>query len=229
MAFDPKLKDAFIADVHRHLAAVGAKEWKTVLDAHPGIGVATKWRLIRETRGMAAPPGEIADARDRLVASVKKFPTTTRAQRAAKDLLDPDAVEIVDHLPAAPSPSYIAKNGDDGLRTIDFVAEIQTLYSDAKMLRAFGVKMKADPATGGQVEAIHNPNAFDKSIVRRANLLETAIRAVQEVWDLRTMQNFYETVIEEIGRESPAAQRRIMERLAALNARSGMTLGAMRV
>lgn len=229
MAIDPKDRKAFIEDVHRHLANVGAKDWNVVLDAHPGIGVASKWRLIREARGKAAPPGEISDARDRLVASVKKFPTTTRAQRMGKDRLDPSAEGVVDHLPAAPSPAYIAKHGDAGLRTIDFVAEIQSLYADASMLRAYSVKLKTDQATGEQVEAISNPNAFDKSIVRRANLLETAIKAVQEVWDLRTMQNFYETIIEEIGRESPEAQRRIMERLALLNARSGMTLGAMRV
>lgn len=227
-ALDPKIKEAFIATVHAHLAAVGAKDWSVVLDAFPNIGVATKWRMIREVREMPPPPGEIANARDRLVASVKKFPTTTRAQRAAKDKLDPSAEGVVDHLPAAPSPAYIAKHGDAGLRTIDFVAEIQSLYGDAKMLRAFGVKMKTG-ANGEQIEAIHNPAAFDKSIVRRAHLLETAINAVQQVWDLRTMQAFYETIIEEIGKESPAAQRRIMERLAVLNQQSGMTLGAMRV
>jgi hypothetical protein len=227
-ALDPKIKEAFLSAVHAHLAANGAKEWSVVLDAFPNIGVATKWRLIREARGMAPPPGEIQDARDRLVASVKKFPTTTRAQRAAKDKLDPSAEGVVDHLPAAPSPAYIAKHGDAGLRTIDFVAEIQSLYGDAKMLRAFGVKMKTG-ANGEQIEAIHNPAAFDKSIVRRAHLLETAINAVQQVWDLRTMQAFYETIIEEIGKESPAAQRRIMERLAVLNQNSGMTLGSMRV
>ena len=42
------------------------------------------------------------------------------------------------------------------------------------------------------------------------------------------MQNFYQTVIEEIGRESPECQRRIMERLAELNSKQGMTM-AMRV
>jgi hypothetical protein len=38
------------------------------------------------------------------------------------------------------------------------------------------------------------------------------------------MQNFYETIIDEIGRESPECQRRIMERLAELNSRQGMTM-----
>lgn len=229
MALDPKIKQAFLEDLHAHLATVGDKNFSALFARHPGVGEATKWRLKREAKGGTPPPGEIQNARDRLVASVQKFPTTTRAQKMAREKLDDGAGEIVDHLPAAPSPSYIAKNGDAGLRTLDFVAEIQTLYRDASMLRAYAVKNKPDPTSGELVEHINNPAAFDKSIVRRAHLLETAIRAVQEVWDLRTMQNFYETIIEEIGRESPEAQRRIMERLAALNARTGMTLGAMRV
>jgi hypothetical protein len=86
------------------------------------------------------------------------------------------------------------------------------------------MKTRTDPDTGELVEVINNPAAFDKSIVRRAGLLETAIKAVQEVWDLRQMQNFYEIVIEEIGRESPETQRRIMVRLAELNSRQGMTM-----
>lgn len=108
------------------------------------------------------------------------------------------------------------------------MAEIHALYADAKKLRAYSVSQGVDPDTGEAVEKIKNPAAFDKSIVRRADLLETAIKAVQEVWDLRTMQAFYETIIEEIGKESPEAQQRIMRRLADLNARAGMTL-SMRV
>ena len=38
------------------------------------------------------------------------------------------------------------------------------------------------------------------------------------------MQAFYETIIDEIGKESPEAQRRIMARLAELNSRQGFTM-----
>lgn len=214
---------------HAHIAEHGQKNWKLLFEQFPDVSDQSKWRWLRAVRKDDPPPSLINDAREKLVASVRKFPQTDRAKGIPDERLDPSAAEVVDHLPAAPSPAYIAKNGDAGLRTIDFVAEIQSLYRDASMLRAYAMKTKPDPATGQPVEVINNPAAFDKSIVRRANLLETAIRAVQEVWDLRTMQNFYETIIDEIGKESPEAQRRIMERLAALNERTGMTLGAMRV
>lgn len=221
-------KEPFIAAVREHLGAHGPKHWNIVLDRFPDIKEATKWRWIREAKGETRPT-DISDARDKLVAHVKKFPETQRGSKLAKKLVPEVREEIVDSLPAAPSPAYIAQHGDEGLRTIDFVAEIQSLYSDAKMLRSYAMKTRTNPETGEQTEAINNPAAFDKSILRRANLLETTIRAVQEVWDLRMMQNFYETIIAEIGLESPECQQRIMTRLQALNARHGMTLNSMRV
>jgi len=222
--------DAFIAAAHAHMAKYGQKDWKLLLEQFPDVHDQNKWRWLRQARNGTPAPEIISDARDKLVAKVRRFPGTQRGSKFAEDHLSPEvANQIAADLPAAPSPAYIAKAGDAGLRTIDFVAEIQNLYGDAKMLRAYSVKERTDPDTGELREVINNPAAFDKSIARRANLLETAIRAVQEVWDLQTMQRFYETVIEEIGAESPECQQRIMRRLAELNSRTGMTLGAMRV
>lgn len=217
---DPVKKAAFMADVARHLATVGSNNWTAVLEAHPDIGIATKWRLIREAKGADVPRPELISAKAKLVQKVKKLPADARRQEAEANGTQP----IAKHLPAAPSPQFVAKNGEAGLQSIDFVAEIHALYRDASMLRAFGISQVTDPETGEVTERIKNPAAFDKSIVRRADLLDTAIKAVQEVWDLRTMQNFYETIIEEIGKESPEVQRRIMERLADLNSRVGMTM-----
>lgn len=213
-------KQAFIADVQKHLATVGSNNWSVVLDAHPDIAVATKWRWIREAKQADVTKPQLINAKAKLVQKIKKAGGTDRQREAQADGTE----RIAKHLPAAPSPNYIARTGENGLQNLDFVAEIHALYADATMLRTYAMKTRTDAETGEQVEVINNPNAFDKSILRRASLLETAIKAVQEVWDLRTMQNFYQTIIEEIGEESPECQRRIMERLAALNARQGMTL-----
>lgn len=230
MASEHPQKTEFMAAAYAHMAKHGQKDWKLLLEQFPDVHDQSKWRWIRAARNSTPPPEQIQDARDKLVASVRKFPATQRGSKLAEKHLAPEvADEIVASLPAAPSPTFLARHGDEGLRTIDFVAEIQSLYGDAKMLRAYAVKSKVDPETGEVVEVINNPAAFDKSIARRADLLETAIRAVQEVWDLRMMQNFYETIIEEIGLESPECQQRIMTRLSELNARAGMTIGAMRV
>lgn len=218
------LKSAFKTAVAQHLATVGANNWKVVLDQFPDVPEPTKWRWIREAKSADVPRPELINAKAKLVQKVKKAGGTDRQREARENGTE----RIARHLPAAPSPDYIARNGEAGLQNLDFVAEIHALYADARKLRTYAVKTRPDPETGELVEVINNPAAFDKSIVRRADLLETAIKAVQEVWDLRTMQAFYETVIEEIGKEAPDVQRRIMERLADLNSRAGMTL-TMRV
>ncbi len=218
---DPQIRERFNAAVASHLATVGATNWNVILDMFPEVQISTKWRWIREAKAADVPRPELINAKAKLVQRVKKLPKNARR-------LESEAAgteHITRHLPAAPSPHYIAKSGESGLQTLDFVAEIHSLYRDANLLRTFA--MHSTPNDDG-TERIKNPATFDKSIVRRADLLETAIKAVQEVWDLRTMQNFYETIIDEIGLESPACQKRIMERLAALNAKAGMTL-SMRV
>ena len=223
-ALDPNIKPQFMADVATHLATVGANNWNAVLDKYPDVPTATKWRWIRLAKEADVPRPELINAKAKLVQKVKKLPKDARRVESEAN----GTREVAKHLPAGPSPSYIAKTGEAGLQNLDFVAEIHVLYADAQKLRAYAMKTRTDADTGEITEVINNPAAFDKSIVRRASLLETAIKAVQEVWDLRTMQNFYETIIEEIGKESPECQRRIMERLAILNNRAGMTL-SMRV
>lgn len=221
---DPRIKTAFMADVANHLATVGSSNWNVVLDKYPMIATPTKWRWIKSAKQADVPRPELINAKAKLVQKVKKLPKDARRLEAEAN----GTTEIAKHIPASPSPAYIAKHGEAGLQNLDFVAEIHALYADAQKLRAYAMKTRPNPATGEVEEVINNPAAFDKSIVRRAGLLETAIKAVQEVWDLRTMQNFYQLIIEEIGQESPECQRRIMQRLAELNAKQGMTL-AMRV
>lgn len=219
MAVDTGRKVEFFAAVKRHMATVGSTNWNDVLDQFEDIPISTRWRWIREVKGADPSRPELVNAKAKIAQKIKKVGQTDRFKEMKASGTQP----IAEHLPAAPSPNYIARTGEQGMQNLDFVAEIHQLYADAQMLRAYGIKMKPNE-NGEMVEAIHNPAAFDKSIVRRASLLETAIKAVQEVWDLRTMQNFYQTIIEEIGKESPETQRRIMERLAALNAKQGFTL-----
>ena len=220
---DPRLKQEFALTVAKHLATVGSTNWTVVLDKFPEIGTATKWRMIKEAKEADVPRPELINSRAKLVQRARKLAPDARRVEAEAN----GTTKIANQLPAAPSPNYIAKSGEKGLQTLDFVAEIHSLYSDATMLRAFAISTVTGE-DGATSEKIKNPAAFDKSIVRRAELLETAIKAVQEVWDLRTMQNFYETIIEEIGLESPEVQKRIMARLADLNGQRGFTM-AMKI
>lgn len=219
-ALDPRIKESFMLTVAKHLATVGSTNWAPVFEKFPEVTDITKWRWVREAKAANVPRPELINAKAKLVQKVKKLPKDARRLQAEQDGTE----KISRQLPAAPSPAFIARTGEAGLATIDFVAEIHKLYADASMLRAFAMSAVTDESGEVIGEKIKNPAAFDKSIVRRADLLETAIKAVQEVWDLRTMQNFYETIISEIGAESPECQRRIMARLAVLNSKTGMTM-----
>lgn len=223
MAIPKERKQEVFAAIRAHLATHGPRKWKLFYERFPDIGVRTLAKWATQVRRELAENPHFTPAERQIIERMKGATVERDVEARANG-----TGQIARHLPAAPSPAYIAKNGERGLKNLDFVVEIQKLYRDAEMLRAYAVTMRKD-ADGNEAEAIKNPMAFDRSIARRANLLETAIRAVQEIWDLRTMQQFYETVIEEIGAESPECQRRILERLAALNKRTGMTLSAMRI
>lgn len=155
-------------------------------------------------------------------------PTQRELTQAAQAIQERVESGVVDHLPAVPSPNAIARDGGAAIRKLDFAAEIPRLYADAEMLRAFSIK-ELDGEDGEKIEKIKNPVAFEKSIKARASLIETSLKVLQEVWDMRAMQAFNEMIVEEIGRESPECQRRILQRLALLNQRHGVSMAGMRV
>lgn len=198
--------------IRQHLFEHGTEDLRPIYEHWEARGVPhnTVWGWIRQVK-MAGP------GKPQLQAA---------ALRIEEALADED---IGQHLPAAPSPAYIASSGQRGLRNLDILAGLQRAQADCDMLRDHSIKMVADPDTGEEREAIKNPLLFEKQISRRLNVMETALKAMNEVWNLRQMQAFYETVIEEIQAESPETARRIMLRLAKLNSRTGMTLAGSKV
>jgi len=203
------------AAIRVHLSTRGNGDWEAVLTQFPDVSAPSMWRWIREVKAGAPEGAQLKTAVSRIRRSLKDdkvYRTEEASQQAVR--------HIADQLPAAPRPEYIARTGSAGLENIDFVREIRHLYSDALMLRAYCTKVDAET---GQ-ESIKQPMLFEKQIARRASLIETSIKTVQELWDLRTMQGFYQAIIEEIGKEAPDVQHRIMDRLRALNNERGMTM-----
>lgn len=220
----PLRAEAFAA-IKRHLAEHGSKNWKLILDRYgvkegempsdDKVHIQTIWGWIRKAKNDVADAQLLSAAKAAIEAEVPR-------------LLPAEAAKIGRDLPMAPSPNYIAKSGDGGMRRFDMVRELEGCYSDALMLRAYAVTMVTDPETQVEREKIKNPVVFEKQLSRRLDVMDTTLRAMKEVWDLRAMQGFYEVVVEEIGNADPATQQRIMARLADLNARTGMNMN-MRV
>ena len=126
------------------------------------------------------------------------------------------------NLPASPPPEYIAKHPGEARRNMDFLGRLEHLYSDAEMLRAYSMTKGADGA-----DKIKIPTFFAQSIKLRSELLDNALKAMAQVWDLQRMQGFYELIMKEIGDADPETQKRILVRLQELNARVGMTMDTM--
>ncbi len=217
-------RDEAYADIWRHIERHGNDNMGPIYKRWVGVvSENTVCRWIADVRAqMGADPSRLKRARKEIADRMEGV-IVDRDEEAKANGTE----EIARHLPAAPSPSYVAGGGAAALHTLDIALEIQRLYGDALKLREYAVALR-NAGTSKETEYIKNPAVFEKQIIRRTALLETTLRAVQEVWDLRTMQAFYETVIDEIGKADPATQKRIMERLAALNSRTGMTM-AMRV
>lgn len=200
--------------IRKHLASAGSAGWQVVIDQFPDVSPSSMWRWIKEAKADGASRPDLVNARSKIAASIKNI----RNDRVV-EMRENKTEKIARQIPAGPSPAYVAKNGEQAIQQLDFASEIHALYADAMMLREASVKRAEDGS-----EAIKNPVLFERQIARRTSLIETGIRTIQELWDLRTMQAFYETIITEIGKESPECQRRILARLQELNARQGMTM-----
>lgn len=201
--------DDLILAIARHVAENGHKNWGELF-ARLGVETPTDkrrmWRYIAKVReGKFEVGHDIAMQIRQAKAAAKKM----RLESAAK------------HVPAAPSPNVIATKGPEVLRHVDYMGQIRQMVEDIDMLREFSL---AYDATGKA--KIKNPMYFGKSIQLRMGAIETALKAMQEIWDLRKMQEFYETIIATIGEADPHIAKKIMEKLVSLNAERGFTTDA---
>jgi len=191
------LKEAVIAELRDAIKNYGTEAApKLVRERYPDIAKPTWYRWLKEVQ---ATPMDVA--------------VQTAVKAAAK------------HLPVAPPPSYINERPVEARQGINFMERLEHLYADAEMLRAWSTSKVTD-ASGKESERIKVPAFFSQSIKLRSDLLETAVRTVQQFYDLRRMQQFYDSVLEEIAAESPEVAQRITERLARLDSEMGMTVNA---
>ena len=129
-----------------------------------------------------------------------------------------DSIKLAKSLPAAPPAAYISDKPTEARKNINLLTRLEDLYSDAEMLRAHSVTQKEDR------EVIRLPSFFAQSIKLRSDLLDNALAAMAQVWDLKRMQDLYELVMREVGKADPETQKRIIEGLRELNLGSGVSL-----
>jgi len=211
-------KAAAIAAIKLHLQTHGSEDWHIVLTQFPEVPSASMWRWIREAKADKPSKAELSTAKARTRARMRKI-----AVDREDEAFDAGVEHIAKHVPAAPNPAYVSRAGAKALQGIDYLAEVSALYADAMMLREFAMKTGVG-ADGQVIEVIKNPNIFERQIAGRLRIIEGAVSTMRELWDLQRMQSFYETIIDEVAKESPDCQRRIMDRLREVNEQQGMTI-----
>jgi hypothetical protein len=195
-----ELRQALVKDVQGHIREHGNKRWELLFAKHPDVSKRTIWRQISRVRN-----GEVTDP-EMLAAAVKQ------AKRIS--------IKANDVLPHAPPPAVIARATPRTSASIDFMGQFKELLDDISMLKDWSLMEKDGKKT------IKNAMYFSQAIKLRISALDTGLRAYQEFWDLRRMEDFYNTILETIAEVDPEVRGLILERLQALNDERGMTIDA---
>jgi hypothetical protein len=194
-----KDKRQAVADIERHLSRDGAQNWREIRKRYAHVPEATFWRWVGQAKKKLADPVIIEEAR-------QKF-----AERAAETTAEERIALAASHLPRAPSPDYLAKSGAQAIVNIDLLDKFQKLYDDALKLRDYSTT---------EEDKIRNPLFFTHSINARDRILNTALNAMNAIWNLRRMQALYDAILGEIGKVSPEMQIAVIDRLADLDRQS---------
>lgn len=96
-------------------------------------------------------------------------------------------------------------------RALDFWAMLDELEHDARLMRNFALARGAD----GTVK-VRVPFALRDAHRMRCDLIRLALAQAETAWNVERAQNFFDAVIDAVGADSPECQRRIMERLRAM-------------
>lgn len=93
-------------------------------------------------------------------------------------------------------------------KALNFWRMLDELEQDAQLMREFALAKGAD----GKIK-LRVPPALRDAHRMRCDLIRLALQQAEVAWSTERAATFYQTIIHEIGEESPDCQRRIMERL----------------
>ncbi|MET4576753.1 hypothetical protein [Ottowia thiooxydans] len=94
-------------------------------------------------------------------------------------------------------------------RALRFWEQLDLLLHDADLLRAYSLSAGPD----GKLK-VRVPRALMDAANMRRDLMKIALAQAEAAYGVERAATFFETIIGEIGQESPECQRRILDRLA---------------
>jgi hypothetical protein len=129
--------------------------------------------------------------------------------------LQPDVEAVQDiaeaHLGARPTTQDLIQAG--GQQYIDVLPRWHTMWADAMLLRNHAVDAEG---------RLLDPDLLQRSVQRRQQLLESISSITVSLFNIRQIQDFWDTVVEEITEVDRETAKRIIERLENLAIQIGV-------
>ncbi len=192
-----RCKEAIAEHMAKHKSGGGPICWKAIRASHPNIKEQSLHRFIRAFR---ESPDSIKEA----ISAIQK----RKPRKPLKKHVD----DIVSNLPVAPSPAYVTHHGETNL---DLLGKWKSIY--ARLEDMIQRQYREDGS-------IKNPKVVNASIANEIKMLDTALRAIDQVWNLKQQQFYFDLVFAAIMEESPECMVKIRDRLAVANAKYGISI-----
>lgn len=195
--------------ISEHLSIEGPRNWDQ-LAQRLGISKPTLFRYVKEVQvdaGSDEAPGLLRLAQKRI-------------KQVVQDIENAEE-EVEKCLPAIPSPNIIASRNGNAMVNIDFMRRLHKLLARAEMVQAHALTINPDGT-----EKIKNPMLLMQGVRLERDLMETALKAMQEVYDLNKVHDMHRLILDVLGTAAPELQREIIQRLQEFNNRYGITVEA---
>lgn len=200
-------KEQCVQEMRLQFAETGRIDMTGIIKKFPDVEPSTLWSWSRKVRNGEPLISELHSAHDAMDGRIKA------------------GAQGVEQVIPYVAPAIIAMGGERALQQIDYASEMALLWSDVHKLREFAMSILRDPqgAATGEFK-IKSPQIFERSIRTRMDLVESGLKIMGELWDMRRLQMYFRLIVDEVGKEAPDVQVRILNRLEELNKRHGMTM-----
>lgn len=192
-----------MAALERHVAEYGATNWESVRRQFDEVSDSTFWRYVRRLKNHH-PKGKAVAVAERLEQELSK-PAAPRRPAQSRPSKRPARA-----LPTAKT-AQIKPVGQ-----LDAMEEMREAIATADAIRDYSKTVDG---------RIKNPRYLMSSAKLRLDTIRTAVSVMELLVDSERIEKFFSAVVEEVGRESPEAQGRILERLQIINQEFGGAIG----
>lgn len=183
-----------------HVSECGMAKWSLVRAQFPDISDSSFWRAVKRFQ---------KDATGALGRQSKK-----ETQRVIREVQ-----RAKDYLPTAMAPGTVINHGVENVgAAIDYLQQLNEALKAADLLSDAALTIDAD----GNMKVKSTKTLMNSARIR-LDSVKAAATVMTVLVDVKRMEQFFQAVIEEVGKVSPEAQEEILNRLGDLNRTYGMT------